>query len=264
MGLYAGTALLSQDLRLWLGRCDLAVGWMEDKDGTVASVLQQCGVQRVLIQSPFSRTLHAKHQRDRFLESIGEPAADLALESPLLLPEGLLEQAKALLDSRGIVQNPSLVLVHPGSGSILKCMKPKAMASILQWLDQRGMHVLLLEGPDDQDIVRDVLTYSSKKPPILKDLDLSLLAGVLAHVSLYIGHDSGVTHVAALLGVPTIAIFGPTDRHRWAPRGKHVTIVSQSPCICHTWSAVESCSEKVCLDVSVDELGRELSTPVRA
>ena len=263
MGLYAGNAVMSKDLQQWLGRCDLAVGWMEDKDGALARLFHQCGVQTILLQSPFSPTLRAMHQSDRFLESIGERAGDPSAEAALILPADLLDQGKAFLDSRVLFDDRLLALVHPGSGSIHKCMKPKAVASILQWLDQRGMYPLLLAGPDDYDIVQDVLTHSSTKPFLLKDLPLSLLAGVLAHVGLYIGHDSGVTHLAALLGVRTIAVFGPTDRHRWAPRGTHVTIVTHAPCLCPSWAAVKSCSEKVCLDVSIDELHREFLTPVR-
>lgn len=264
MGLYTGIALMSEDLRLWLGQCDLAVGWVEDKDGVLARVLQQCGVQRILIRSPFSRTLRAMHQSDRFLESIGEPAEDPSTEGALKLPRDLLDQGEALLNSRDMVHDRSLVLVHPGSGSVHKCMKPKAVASILQWFDQRGMQSVMLAGPDDHDIIHDVLAYTSQKPPLLKDLPVSLLAGVLAHVDLYVGHDSGVTHLAARLGLRTIAVFGPTDQHRWAPRGKHVTIVSHTPCRCQAWEDVKSCSEKVCLDISIDELHHVLPTPVRA
>lgn len=264
MGLYAGIALMPDDLRRWLGQCDLVVGWMGDKDGALAHLLQRCGARRVLIQSPFSPTLHAKHQSDRFLESIGEPTEDPLLVATLMLPSGLLDRGKAFLDSRGRVHNQSLVLVHPGSGSVHKCMKPKTVGSILQWLDRHGMYSVILEGPDDHDVIHDVLAYTSQKPPILRDLDLSLLAGILAHVGLYIGHDSGVTHLAALLGVRTIAVFGPTDQHRWAPRGQHVTIVSHRPCLCHSWTAVQSCSAKVCLDISIDELHSVLPIPIRA
>ncbi|MCB1102996.1 MAG: hypothetical protein KDL10_11560, partial [Kiritimatiellae bacterium] len=41
----------------------------------------------------------------------------------------------------------------------------------------------------------------------------------------YIGNDSGITHLAAACGVPTLAIFGPTDPAVWAPLGAHVTVI---------------------------------------
>jgi heptosyltransferase-3 len=55
--------------------------------------------------------------------------------------------------------------------------------------------------------------------------DLFDLARFLAGARAYIGNDSGITHLAAAVGVPTIALFGPTDPAVWAPRGKAVKIV---------------------------------------
>jgi len=48
----------------------------------------------------------------------------------------------------------------------------------------------------------------------------------LATASLYIGNDSGITHLAAAVGVPVVAIFGPTDPAVWTPRGGRVRVVS--------------------------------------
>lgn len=59
--------------------------------------------------------------------------------------------------------------------------------------------------------------------------DLSELARWLAGARLYIGNDSGITHLAAALGVPTLALFGPTDPARWAPRGENVHFLRCDP-----------------------------------
>ena len=59
--------------------------------------------------------------------------------------------------------------------------------------------------------MQDLLDLLSPRPILLRDLPLRLLAGVLTRADLFVGHDSGVTHLAALLGVPTVALFGPTD-----------------------------------------------------
>ena len=52
------------------------------------------------------------------------------------------------------------------------------------------------------------------------------LAKWLASARLYIGNDSGITHLAAAVGTPVVAIFGPTDPAVWAPRGERVAVVS--------------------------------------
>jgi ADP-heptose:LPS heptosyltransferase len=91
-------------------------------------------------------------------------------------------------------------------------------------------------------------------PLVLRDLDLSLLAGVLAQVRLYVGHDSGVTHLSALLGIRTIVVFGPTDHRRWAPHGSHVSILRETPCACESWEMVQQCKEKPCLKVPIEKI----------
>jgi ADP-heptose:LPS heptosyltransferase len=80
------------------------------------------------------------------------------------------------------------------------------------------------------------------------------MAGVIAHANTFVGHDSGLTHLAAALHVPTIALFGPTDPRRWAPRGPHVKVVSGASCRCHGWEAVRACVEKTCLQITPEQI----------
>ena len=98
-------------------------------------------------------------------------------------------------------------------------MNPSIWRFVTQALNEQGLPSLLLEGPADRAVMQDLLDHLSPRPILLRDLPLRLLAGVLTLADLFVGHDSGVTHLAALLGVPTVALFGPTDPARWAPRG---------------------------------------------
>lgn len=254
LGLFAGTTDLSRELHSWLNRCDLAVVWMEDKEGLIGSRLQAFGVARIESQSPFSMRLRARHQSDRFLETLGETAGEILAERTIQVPSHLLERGKDYLDNLRVSREHVLVLVHPGSGSVHKCLEPRRMASLIEGLWKGGVCPLILEGPADQDAVGQALRLVSRPPLVLRELELSLLAGVLGQVALYIGHDSGVTHLAALLGVRTIAIFGPTDHHRWGPYGQHVSIVREVPCGCESWETVKSCAEKSCLNVPVENI----------
>ncbi|MEK6786861.1 MAG: glycosyltransferase family 9 protein [Nitrospirota bacterium] len=237
-----------------MNRCDRAVVWMEDKEGVLGSFFQEFGVANVQIQSPFSKGLRARHQSNRFLETLSEPTRDSVSESTVQVPPHLLERGKDILDALRISQEQSLVVVHPGSGSVHKRLEPRRMASLIERLWQEGMYPLILEGPADLDAVGQALHFVSRPTLVLRDLALSQLAGVFAQVALYIGHDSGVTHLSALLGVPTIALFGPTDYHRWAPQGHHVTILRGSPCICDSWATVKMCEGKPCLQVPIEKI----------
>ena len=251
--LFAGSGCQSKELRSHLHRCDMAVAWTEDVDGSLASTLQEFGVPDICIQSPFSPTLKRTHQRDRFLETIGESCASVLVDGAIQVPGHLLEEGRICLESKGIGKDHTLVLVHPGSGSIHKCLKPEKIADIIQRLQYRALSPVVLEGPADHETVEGVLRLLNKKPLVLQDLPLSLLTGVLANMDLYFGHDSGVTHLAAMLGVRTVAVFGPTDPSRWAPSGSHVTILRGASCVCPTWDAVKTCHGKPCLDLDVEE-----------
>ncbi len=254
LGLFSGASSISKELYSCVNRCDRAVVWMEDKEGVLGSFFQEFGVANVQIQSPFSNGLRARHQSDRFLETLGEPTRDSVSERTVQIPPHLLERGKDYLDALRVSQEQSLVLVHPGSGSVHKRLEPRRMASLIERLWQEGMYPLILEGPADQDAVGQALHFVSRPPLVLRGLDLSQLAGVFGRVAVYIGHDSGVTHLAALLGVRTIAIFGPTDHHRWGPYGSHVSIVRGLPCSCESWETVQLCVEKPCLHVPVGKI----------
>jgi ADP-heptose:LPS heptosyltransferase len=96
----------------------------------------------------------------------------------------------------------------------------------------------------------------SQRPiPILKQDDLNILAAVLAQATLFVGNDSGVTHLAASVGTPTVALFGPTDPGRWAPIGPAVQVLQGGPCGCRPdWSRVQACETRPCLRIDVATL----------
>ena len=94
--------------------------------------------------------------------------------------------------------------------------------------------------------------------PVIYPVSITQLAGLLASAQGYLGHDTGVTHLAAMLGVPTIAMFGPTDPGRWAPRGANVTVIQGGACRCEGWDEVQLCRDKPCLAVKVADVVAEL------
>jgi ADP-heptose:LPS heptosyltransferase len=102
-------------------------------------------------------------------------------------------------------------VIHPFSGSSRKNWPLERYRDLAQRL---AMRVRWCAGPEEklEDAVRIDNLYE--------------LASWLATARLYIGNDSGITHLAAAAGVPAVAIFGPTDPGVWAPRGERVNVVS--------------------------------------
>ncbi|MGC3974572.1 MAG: glycosyltransferase family 9 protein [Nitrospira sp.] len=174
--------------------------------------------------------------------------------SSLILPAELARQGQRVLRACNWNGVSPLVLVHPGSGSLHKCVEAWRLAKLIEWLIESRMAPMLLEGPADCQSVAQVLSSVTKPVPVIRDVSLSAVAGVMAQANLYIGHDSGMTHLAAALAIPTIACFGPTQASRWAPHGSTVSIISGMPCVCVDWRKVEACQDKVCLRIPVESM----------
>jgi heptosyltransferase-3 len=254
-GLLAGPESVKESLRQWLSRCDLAVCWMSDPDGGTARTLRELGVRDVIVRSPNSAACRAVHQSDRVLETVQDVVAISGpdAEMSLNLPRQVWQAGEKLLSSLGGKHHP-MVLVHPGSGSPHKCSEPTLLARTIDRLQSDGLVPLMIGGPADDERIRLTAGLCARPPLILHHLDLLSVAGVLAHVSLFIGHDSGLTHLAAALGRPTVALFGPTDAGRWGPIGSHVTVLRGDSCRCDRWEEVQACREKPCLRIEIHDL----------
>jgi ADP-heptose:LPS heptosyltransferase len=115
---------------------------------------------------------------------------------------------------------PGFLAIHPGSGSPSKNWPARSFALLAERL-AAGRRWLLLLGPAEDDTpwtdVRDAV--------VARGLPLRGLGAVLSQAGLYVGNDSGVSHLAAASGAATLAIFGPTDPSLWAPTGRSVCCV---------------------------------------
>src|ERR1035437_2537965 len=131
-----------------------------------------------------------------------------------------LEQVrgKAASGSDGIpriecaVERGDYAVIHPFSSSARKNWPLEKFRALAKQLE-RLMPVRWCTGEDD--------------PPLngaVRIDDLYELACWLAKARVYIGNDSGITHLAAAVGTPVLALFGPTDPEVWAPRGQHVRV----------------------------------------
>ena len=110
------------------------------------------------------------------------------------------------------VERENFAVIHPFSGGRRKNWPLEKFRQLARGLERR-MPVRWCAGAEDPQL-----------PEAHRLDDLYQLACWLAQASLYIGNDSGITHLAAAVGTPVLAIFGPTDPAVWAPRGPHVRI----------------------------------------
>jgi heptosyltransferase-3 len=237
-------------VRARFGAYDAVVAFAAPGDYALAENLSACGVEEVHAFLPFptaGEELHVTEHAKRSL--IGVDLAAPGMDPRLEVTAQEREEGSQALRSLGL-ENRKLAVLAPGSGSAQKNWAPGRFAELASLLERKGFSPLLLQGPADSGAVAAVLGCpESKHSPVLADESPTVLKGVLAHVDLFVGNDAGPTHLAALLGVPTVAIFGPSDPVRWSPVGPQVSLVRApaecSPC---TTDEMHACRQRICLD----------------
>jgi ADP-heptose:LPS heptosyltransferase len=162
-------------------------------------------------------------------------------QSGLLLEHGRAQPGKILIkatkadNTRGrelmkeidVDLSKKLVVIHPGSGGRNKCWHLDNFLAVAMALRSKGMEVVFLLGPAEMDrfdnaSIRDIKSTAR----CLTDLPLTQVLGILSCADGFVGNDSGITHLAAAMGVRTLAVFGPTDPAIYKPIGPAVTILS--------------------------------------
>ncbi len=123
-----------------------------------------------------------------------------------------------------------LLAVHPGSGSMQKNWPEPRWAELLTRLARTSSCRLLLVGGEAEGdrLERLAHCWPACRLEMARSLNLNTLASRLASCSHFIGHDSGITHLAAALGRPVLALWGKSDDQIWRPRGDSVTILKPS------------------------------------
>lgn len=214
----------------------VVVAWLRDEDGLVATNLRRLGAAAAVVASPrptMGEGVHAALLAVRALDPLGiaVPAsvAELLPLLPRITPSGDdVADAEMVWSSLLAHGSSRAVALHPGSGGAEKRWPAEAFAALAEALAARGMRPLLIEGPQDAEVVRavlDCLPASDTPVRVVRNLAPGALAALLRRCAGYAGNDSGVSHLAALLGMPTVALFGPTDPALWAPLGPRVAVV---------------------------------------
>ena len=145
--------------------------------------------------------------------------------------------------------DPSKIIIHPGSGSPKKCWPISNFIKVASSIDANGKQPEFVLGPAEQDLY-DILLRSQKVDAKVHRPDtLTKLAGLLKTGGGFIGNDSGVSHLAAFIGLPTVAVFGPSDPKTWKPMGRAVKVVRPdlecSPCF---ETGTVGCEEDECFN----------------
>jgi len=230
-GLIAGTAFT---LPAPLVGTSAAVIWMRSHN-VVTGCLRRLGVDVLAASAPappvrpVASTDGAYHAADWLIKSLSPLAVASRAEwhgrAWLQVTAKERAEAERLLGRGG--RRGEYVVLHPGSGSRRKNWPAQEWIEVIKAVG-RGRDVVVTEGPADGDPVASLVSKwpdAIAPPQIVRPPSLETLVSIIAGAALYLGNDSGVTHLAAAFGVPTVAVFGPTDPAVWRPRGPQVEVL---------------------------------------
>ena len=179
--------------------------------------------------------------------------------------------AATMLSAAGLPRDANPIVIHAGSAQTVlaraKRWPAESYAKLIGAIAQEfGNRVVLVEGPDEAGVAREIL----QSPPIAMgglSTVVVKLSGPLAHAAalleradLYVGSDSGLAHLAAAVGTRAVTIFAPADPDRVCPFGNRDLVVQSpthcAPCMQYPWNATAPailCREPFCVrEVGVD------------
>ncbi len=174
----------------------------------------------------------------RLVEALGVPAAGTRLEFPLL-PEDEVE-VNAVPGLHALLERRPLIAIHPGARAPARRWPVQRFAELAGLLHRRQNAALLLVGGAAEEFLAQEVRQRSGAPALdlAGKLSLGGLAALLRRVDLFVGNDSGPAQLAAAVASRSLRIFGPANRHRWAPldRANHRIVFQEVECSpCDHW-----------------------------
>ncbi len=198
---------------------DLIISYLHDPDTIVQKNLKAAGACRVLCASPQVQDRHAIDTLLAPLEELGINQAGAF--SRLALKEQHLRNGRQRAKKFG----KRIIAIHPGSGSPKKNWPFERFVTLAEKLAAETEFKPVFTVGEADSAVAGELTRIRCPAPVLPQCSLVELAEFLSACAGYVSNDSGITHLAAALGIPVVALFGPSDPARWAPRGPNARVL---------------------------------------
>jgi heptosyltransferase-3 len=212
---------LPAELAKYFAEFDLIISYLYDPDLIFESNLKRSGARKI-VRGPakIANSSHAARQLAQPVEKLGLPISDF---EPRLYPSRQ-DRHRAQEFLAGLAA--PIVAFHPGSGS------EKKNWPLQNWIEL-GNHCLgnidgslvIVSGEADEDQISQLESiWQNPRVRFAKHLPLPDLAAVLEK-TVFVGHDSGISHLAAAVRANCVLLFGPTDPEVWAPLNENAQVI---------------------------------------
>lgn len=200
------------------------VAFIQDHGATVADRMRQRLSAEVVVRPPFPyrRELHVSdYYLQTFAERVPQPDWPPAWQAPAT---SCAVAEQKLLSVKNAVRG--CWVMHPGSGGVSKNWPLPAFRQQAEWLRQQGAAPVFLLGPAEVTMAEAVHALARElMTPVWDNFPLTDCAALLSRCDGFLGNDAGIAHLAAVLGLPTVAVFVNSDPVMWQPLGSNVSVV---------------------------------------
>jgi len=228
---FARNGELSEDMADYFSEFDLIVSYLYDPDYVFQTNVGRCS---------FAQFIGAPHRPDEHLgisasKIFLKPLERLAIFEADYVPRLQIGDSQTVYGgpeqleqkSAGIRKTPPWVALHPGSGSETKNWPEASWADLLQDLVNLTDYQLLVVGgqAEGERLQRLTAALPPCRSRIAQNLPLAELGRLLQTCSAFVGHDSGISHLAAALGLPGLVLWAQTVESVWRPPSPKVVVL---------------------------------------
>jgi lipopolysaccharide heptosyltransferase II len=170
------------------------------------------------------------HEIDRHLRLLDFTGKEAERRLAIQVTEADKSYAAQFLKTRGLTQGAIILGVHPGcdKGNLLKRWDPENFIAVINaFLETKRGYVLVFLGPDDMDLYDKFKERLEVGPHFVIGESINHVAAIIGCCKAFLSNDSGLMHVAAAMGVPITAIFGPTGTEKNLPLSRQIKILEK-------------------------------------
>jgi len=225
-GFFVPHSVLDPALAEYFASFQQVISYLFDPDGFFEGNLRRAGVKNFL--SAYQKIDDSEHASLQLARPLQRMALFLEDHAATIYPS-LADRQYVWPLFRDL--DAPVIAIHPGSGSPRKNWPVEQWIALGRWIFAHypAARLLLVGGEaDGPQVLALSEAFRGKLAFIARDLELPKLAAFLERCAVFLGHDSGISHLAAAVGARCILLFGPTDPAVWAPANPDVKVI-QAP-----------------------------------
>lgn len=198
---------------------------------------QYANLHTALVPSPLllwgQQKTHSVEQQLALLGWTGVPVSDKP-RTELGISPGAVESVNQQLANAGLADR-QIALIHPAAAFETKRWATENFARVAEFVAERGLAPVAIAAPNELGII-DALLNESSVHVLSLELSLPEVTALAARSRVFVGNDSGIAHIAAAVGTPSVVVFGSSNVAHWRPwnRAKAEVVFEELPCQpCH-------------------------------